>query len=116
MGVYGFRVGRWLKVGHYKGANPWSRVSNRGFSSCVCPNEIAHLVSKEQATEFNLEMWYPTCEPKHERKARSGLKCVGEWVEYIQRDHVKSILDSIGANVLITSADKAAAFQNRKRL
>ena len=69
MGVYVFRSfhGPYIKVGHYSGNNAFSRVAHRGFSSCVCPQEIQDRVSIH---DLELIAWFP----KQTRKTEQHIK------------------------------------------
>ena len=117
MGVYVFSVNQWIKVGHYKGRNPWSRVSGRGFSSCLCPREVTALVSKNNVSDtLRLELWYPQATTKDERKARANMEHVGEWLPRDSLTQVKTTLDKIDTNVEVTLSDKRRAFATKRRL
>jgi len=73
MGVYIFKSihGPYIKVGHYKGLNAWSRIAHRGFYSCVCPNDIRDRVSVQ---DMELCAWFPNLTKKEERMVKTKWK------------------------------------------
>jgi hypothetical protein len=66
MGVYVFRsrCAPFLKVGHYAGANAWSRVAHRGFFSCRRPAELEDRVGVD---DLELVAWFPSLPKATER-------------------------------------------------
>lgn len=88
MGVYVFRskCGRYIKVGHFAGADAWGRVAFRGFHSCAHPRELDRALD---ATDVELAAWYPDLGTRDEHAVHriandfAGVgrwpPCVGEW-------------------------------------
>lgn len=100
MGVYIFlsRHGPFIKVGHYKGKNAWSRVAHRGFYSCVCPVEIRNRVSVE---DLELLAWFPDLNRATEamiKKRFKGERIYGksEWFPLYCLDQIQTILTELG--------------------
>ena len=65
MGIYIFasKHGPFVKVGHYKGQNAWSRIAHRGFKSCRCPDELKGQVFVD---DMELVTWFPSLNTKCE--------------------------------------------------
>ena len=76
MGVYVFRSlhAPLVKVGHFKGADAWGRVSRRGFNSCVCPTRIRGRVSCD---DLELLGWFPSLRPRDEKAAHRAMRAAG---------------------------------------
>ena len=86
MGVYAFRWlhvddsgGSWMKIGHYKGSNAWSRVAHRGFRSC----RPGHPSMRGRVTvrDLALHAWFPALTTREEKSLHRRFKAVrvGEW-------------------------------------
>jgi hypothetical protein len=81
MGVYIFKSkhGPYIKVGHVKAGDPWMRVYNRGFYSCICPNSLKGKVNME---DLELCKWYPSLNTSDEKYFHFKMKeyhVCGEW-------------------------------------
>lgn len=73
MGVYIFQS-RWapfIKVGHYRGQNVYSRIAHRGFHSCVCPDELEGRVD---VADVELMAWFPSLTKTEEREVKTRWK------------------------------------------
>ena len=120
MGVYIFAStrGPFIKVGHYKGANAWSRVAHRGFSSCVCPPAIRDTVSVE---DLCLRAWFPRLSTKEERAVKTRWRahrlCGGksEWFPACLYDEIYAFLATMDDSDL-TLCDQTQARATRRRL
>lgn len=125
MGVYVFRSlrGAFIKVGHYRGQNAWSRVAHRGFRSCICPQSIEGCVSID---DLELVAWFPALTTLDERrlhrhaKKRSWSVC-GEWLhESCLRRVVELLRAAATRRGTVASqhrqCDRAAALRSRRRL
>ncbi|NDE17315.1 hypothetical protein EBZ80_20530 [bacterium] len=120
MGVYIFQStrGPYIKVGHYKGTNAWSRVAHRGFSSCVCPPAIRDAVSIEH---LRLHAWFPRLSTKDERAVKTRWRahrlCGGksEWFPEHLLDEIYAFLTTLDESDL-TLCDQAQACATRRRL
>lgn len=73
MGVYIFRSKHapYIKVGHYKGQNVWSRIAHRGFSSCLCPLLLQDRVAY---SDMELIAWFPHLSKKEESLVKRKWK------------------------------------------
>jgi hypothetical protein len=94
MGVYVYKSKHIdaIKVGHYCKDNAWSRIANRGFYSCKCPDEIKDKVGVD---DLILLYWYPTLTPKDEKKLHKDLRIhriCGEWFKTSAIDIIPTII------------------------
>lgn len=91
MGVYVFQSihAPYIKVGHYCGKNAFSRIAHRGFSSCVCPQEIRDRVSMD---DMELVAWFPNQTRKTEQTIKKKWKHdrIGEW---LSSNQLRPLLD-----------------------
>jgi hypothetical protein len=115
MGVYVYKSKHIdaIKIGHYSKNNAWSRIANRGFYSCKCPDEIKDRVSIE---DLNLLFWYPNLTPKDEKKLHMDLKeyrLCGEW---FKSNAIDKILEIIHEENKASECLKEEAIQSKKRL
>lgn len=81
MGVYVYKSKHMdaIKIGHYSKTNPWGRVLNRGFYSCIRPTQIQNRVSAE---DLEIMCWYPALKMTDEKKLHRDLveyRLCGEW-------------------------------------
>jgi len=118
MGVYVFRslVSDWIKIGHYKGTNAWSRVAHRGFRSCVCPHDIG---TRTTATDLELIAWFPSLTTRDESACKSRWKHdrVGEWLPASKTQDVLDFLESVACHAsLHHTCSLSEAMATRKRL
>lgn len=116
MGVYIFksRHGPYIKVGHYKGGNAYSRVAHRGFYSCVCPNEIKDRVSLD---DLELIAWFPSLTTKEESaiKKRWRISRVGEWYPEELLEPIREFLSMYDRD-MSCECDEEKARSTRRRL
>lgn len=97
MGIYIFKSkhGPYIKVGHVKANDPWKRVYNRGFYSCICPSLIKGKVNME---DLELCKWYPLLNTSDEKyfhfKMKSYHVC-GEWYNETFLDSFISYFDEL---------------------
>ena len=115
MGIYVFasKHGPFVKVGHYKGQNAWSRIAHRGFRSCVCPKEL-----KEQVMVDDMELvaWFPSLTTKWERVVKQVFRpYVGEWYHDKQKTGIVNFL-SLQEENQAKSCCKVAACAVKQRL
>ena len=115
MGVYIYKSKHCeaIKIGHYKMNNAWSRIANRGFYSCKCPDEIKDKVSIE---DLILLCWFPNLTPKDEKKLHRDLaeySLVGEWFHSEAINKVKQIITEEN---MAFHCSKEAAMQTKRRL
>jgi hypothetical protein len=99
MGIYIIKSihSDWIKVGHHKVTdrkpNVYFRYINRGFYSCICPNEISNKVGLDDLT---LLYWFPSLDISIEKKIHKTLKKsetkIGEWYSYKIIDKILTII------------------------
>jgi hypothetical protein len=117
MGVYIFKSkhGDYVKVGHYAKTNPWSRVSKRGFYSCICPDSIQDKVSVD---DLDLRHWFPNLSTKHEKEIHNIImdhKVCGEWFYTSSLIELLQYLNNLDNDVANTCS-REAAINSRYRL
>lgn len=118
MGVYIFqsRHGPFIKVGHYKGQNAWSRVAHRGFYSCVCPMEIRNRVS---LGDLELLAWFPNLDRRVEAMIKKKFReeriyGKSEWFPLYCLEPIRLILDKLGEDQRASCCmETALASKNR---
>lgn len=119
MGVYVFRYGTapYIKMGHYKGTNPWSRVCHRGFYSCRNPRQVGR---PRDARHLHLLAWFPNLDARAERRAHASLapvRVVGEWYADGALHAALACLRALGGvQVAVDASDKEAAACTSRRL
>lgn len=99
MGVYviASKYSNWIKIGHHKISkrrpNVYYRYINRGFYSCICPDEIKDRVSFE---DLDLLFWFPNLNTRSEKKIHKYLRdfynSCGEWFETTDYGNVQDII------------------------
>ena len=94
MGVYVYKSKHMdaIKIGHYSKENAWGRVINRGFYSCIRPEQIKDKVSVH---DLDLICWYPTLTMKDEKTLHRILakyNICGEWFTCQAIEKVKEIV------------------------
>lgn len=119
MGVYVFRSfhAPYIKVGHYSGKNAFSRISHRGFYSCVCPNEIKDRVSMD---DMELIAWFPKQKKKTEQQIKKKWKQhriygKSEWLSSNKLAEIIQYLEQLEPNQAHT-CDPFDALLSRRRL
>lgn len=119
MGVYIFQSlhGPYIKVGHYVGNNPFSRIAHRGFYSCICPNEIRDRVTID---DVELLAWYPHLSKKSESQVKQQWRRFriyrkSEWFPLDQLEPIQNFLDTHDSNVAHL-CDPYVAVLERRRL
>lgn len=119
MGIYIFssKHGPFIKVGHYKGQNAWSRIAHRGFYSCVCPMEIRNRVSVE---DLELVAWFPNLTKKNEsmiKKKFNDDRIYGksEWFPQFRLQDIRSFIEIMDADKK-EICDQESAMKYKKRL
>lgn len=118
MGVYIYQSlrGPYIKVGHYKGKNAYSRVAHRGFYSCICPAEIKEQVSIE---DLELMAWFPNLTKKEERMVKTKWKEYridkSEWFPLEKITEIKQCLETLDQDQK-ESCCKDDAMSTRRRL
>lgn len=119
MGVYVYQSvhAPYIKVGHYQGRNAFSRVAHRGFSSCVCPQEIKDRVAME---DVELVAWFPHQTKKTEQYIKKRWKQhrvygKSEWMPLALREEVVGYLEGLELNKA-HECDPYEAILTRKRL
>ena len=115
MGVYIFKSNHIdaIKIGHYCKNNAWSRIANRGFYSCKCPDEIKDRVGIE---DLILLYWYPKLTPKDEKKLHKDLieyNICGEW---FKSDAINKIVEFISEENKALDCSKEQAIQTKRKL
>lgn len=115
MGVYVFESVYLpiIKIGHYKGNNPWSRIANRGFHSASPPESLHNRVNVE---DFCLRYWFPNKNSADERKLQRFLgtwKIAGEW---FHADGLSYVSQAINDENLANRCNKFEAILTKKRL
>lgn len=122
MGVYFFawkhedRAGqRWIKVGHYKGTNPWSRCAHRGFSSCR--PAVREMRGRTAAEDVDLLAWFPAMTRRQEGSIHRAHRAhrSGEWYPEALGLEILAALRAEQVDA-VEDADKAAALATRRRL
>lgn len=101
MGVYIIKSihSEWIKIGHHKitARRPtvYHRYINRGFYSCICPEEIKDKVS---FNDVKLLYWFPNLDINDERKIHDELNLIyehcGEWYKDLQINEIVNIITS----------------------
>lgn len=99
MGVYVIQSlhANWIKIGHHKISsrrpNVYYRYINRGFFSCICPNEIKDKVAFK---DLKLLYWFPNLSTKHEKKIHKHLRenytSRGEWFYDVNHEYIKHLI------------------------
>lgn len=119
MGVYVFRSlhAPYIKVGHYQGKNAFSRIAHRGFSSCLCPQEVKGTVSME---DMELVAWFPQQTKKTEQAIKKQWKQdriygKSEWFPADRLDAILSYLQERETNQAHL-CDPFDAILSRRRL
>lgn len=126
MGIYIIQSlydNNWIKLGHHKVTekrpNVYFRFINRGFFSCICPENIKNHVSSEY---IQLLYWFPNLTNKDENKIHKLLKFnyklhnIGEW--YLKNDIniILNLIKTIGGIEIKTTFDdfqKAVEWKNK---
>lgn len=122
MGVYAFqwrhldKHGRaWVKIGHYKGNNAWSRVAHRGFNSCRPGTRC--MRGRVSVKDLDLVAWFPGMSRRDEGAIHRAYKDArtGEWYP---EDIARAIIKALVAEHVNQAAkcDKKAAMATRRRL
>nr|WRJ69933.1 hypothetical protein TetV2_00488 [Oceanusvirus sp.] len=118
MGVYCFRWtgGPWIKVGHYKGRNPWSRIAHRGWFSVIVPDPALH---HHKMDRFEVLFWNPEYTRKDERGIHKAFAdaAFGEWFPDYMIPEILAALGGDTANCKDNpECDMNAAASKRRRL
>lgn len=95
-----------IKIGHYCKNNAWGRIANRGFYSCICPDEIKDKVSVK---DLNLLCWFPKLTPKDEKNFHRMLinyRICGEW---FRSEALDSLLEIVTEENEASSCSKEEA-------
>ena len=107
--------GSWMKIGHYKGSNAWSRVAHRGFRSC----RPGHPSMRGRVTvrDLALHAWFPALTTREEKSLHRRFKAVrvGEWYPLDVGLAIVAELEAVHCNEA-ASCDRGAALATRRRL
>ena len=117
MGVYIFQSTHadFIKVGHYKNSNPWSRIAHRGFFSCKSP---PLLQNKLHVSHFKLVAWFPNLTTKHESEIKKRWYRDRNRTEFYPLNcfvHIIKFLESLDTNCC-EGCSKEDALMTRFRL
>lgn len=111
MGVYVFRCGEWLKVGHHqvtrRRPNVYYRVAGRGFESVTHPKELEGKLSIQ---DVELVAWYPSLTKREEMKIHRmfGGK-VGEFHRGEKEEEILRECDKMGEKEEVGEKEKKVA-------
>lgn len=99
MGIYIIKSlhSDWFKLGHHKiterRPNVYYRYINRGFYSCICPEEIKNKVSFH---DLQLICWFINLDIIDEHSIHSKFKKIfdniGEWYRYSDLEKIVNII------------------------
>lgn len=116
MGVYCFRWlrGPWVKVGSYRGRNPWSRMARRGWRSVLKPDPALDYAGPG---DFELVYWSPALGASHERGVHAMFPDrFGEWIGADRLPEVLAALTALSPDDRRDGCDREAALRTRRRL